>query len=314
MIKKEFGHRGEDNKMSDETVDQLQPESASRIGMWAVTKAILKHKVACMGVIIILLLVLMAIFAPFLAPYDPNKQNLYNVLEGPSRKHLLGTDDVGRDLLSRVIYGSRVSLAVGVVATAFASVIGVILGLIAGYKGGIVDMVIMRVTDTFMCIPGLILLLVMAAALGPGLHNIIIAISLIGWTGFARIIRGQVLMVRELPYVEASHAAGASGFRIMFRHLLPNSLAPIIVAATITIGGVIMLESSAAFLGIGVQPPTPSWGKELRIGYSYLEVVPLFSIAPGLLITLAVLAFNFLGDGMRDALDPRLRGQGKKIK
>jgi ABC-type dipeptide/oligopeptide/nickel transport system permease subunit len=154
----------------------------------------------------------------------------------------------------------------------------------------------------------------MAAAIGPGLHNIIIAISALGWTGFARIIRGQVLMVRELPYIEAANASGASGFRIMFRHLLPNSLAPIIVAATITLGGVIMLESAAAFLGLGVQPPTPSWGKELRIGYSYLEVVPLFSIAPGLMITLAILAFNFLGDGMRDALDPRLRGQGKKIK
>jgi ABC-type dipeptide/oligopeptide/nickel transport system permease subunit len=282
--------------------------------VWAVIKAILKHKVSCVGVVIIILLVLMAVFAPLLAPCDPNQQDLYHVLEGPSRKHLLGTDDVGRDLLSRVIYGSRISLLVGVASTTFAAVIGVILGLIAGYKGGIVDMVIMRITDTFMCIPGLILLLVMAAALGPGLHNIIIAISALGWTGFARIIRGQVLMVRELPYIEAANASGASGFRIMFRHLLPNSLAPIIVAATITLGGVIMLESAAAFLGLGVQPPTPSWGKELRIGYSYLEVVPLFSIAPGLMITLAILAFNFLGDGMRDALDPRLRGQGKKIK
>ena len=299
--------------MSDETIDQLQPQRASRIGVWAVMKAILKHKVSCVGVVIIILLSLMAIFAPLLAPHDPNEQDLYHVLENPSRKHLLGTDDVGRDLLSRVIYGSRISLLVGVAATIFAAVIGVILGLIAGYKGGMVDMVIMRITDTFMCIPGLILLLVMAAALGPGLHNIIIAISLIGWTGFARIIRGQVLMVRELPYIEAANAAGASGFRIMFRHLLPNSLAPIIVAGSITIGGVIMLESAAAFLGLGVQPPTPSWGKALRIGYSYLEVVPLFSIAPGLMITLAILAFNFLGDGLRDALDPRLRGQGKKI-
>ena len=300
--------------MSDGIIDQLHPRRTSRIGVWAVIKAILKHKVSCVGVVIIILLVLMAVFAPLLAPCDPNQQDLYHVLEGPSRKHLLGTDDVGRDLLSRVIYGSRISLLVGVASTTFAAVIGVILGLIAGYKGGIVDMVIMRITDTFMCIPGLILLLVMAAALGPGLHNIIIAISALGWTGFARIIRGQVLMVRELPYIEAANAAGASGFRIMFRHLLPNSLAPIIVAATITLGGVIMLESAAAFLGLGVQPPTPSWGKELRIGYSYLEVVPLFSIAPGLMITLAILAFNFLGDGMRDALDPRLRGQGKKIK
>lgn len=300
--------------MSDVTIDPLEPRRASRIGVWAILKAILKHKVSCVGIIIILLLSLMAVFAPLLAPHDPNEQDLYHVLEGPSRKHLLGTDDVGRDLLSRVIYGSRVSLLVGVAATTFSAVIGVLLGLIAGYKGGIVDMVIMRITDTFMCIPGLILLLVMAAALGPGLHNIIIAISLIGWTGFARIIRGQVLMVRELPYIEASNAAGASGFRIMFQHLLPNSLAPIIIAASITLGGVIMLESAAAFLGLGVQPPTPSWGKELRIGYSYLEIVPLFSIAPGLMITLAILAFNFLGDGMRDALDPRLRGQGKKIK
>jgi ABC-type dipeptide/oligopeptide/nickel transport system permease subunit len=300
--------------MSDGIIDQLHPRRASRIGVWAVIRAILKHKVSCVGVAIIILLVLMAVFAPLLAPCDPNQQDLYHVLEGPSRKHLLGTDDVGRDLLSRVIYGSRISLLVGVASTTFAAVIGVILGLIAGYKGGIVDMVIMRITDTFMCIPGLILLLVMAAALGPGLHNIIIAISALGWTGFARIIRGQVLMVRELPYIEAANASGASSFRIMFRHLLPNSLAPIIVAATITLGGVIMLESAAAFLGLGVQPPTPSWGKELRIGYSYLEVVPLFSIAPGLMITLAILAFNFLGDGMRDALDPRLRGQGKKIK
>jgi peptide/nickel transport system permease protein len=299
--------------MSDGITDQIQPQRASRIGVWAVTKAVLKHKVSCVGVVIIILLSLMAIFAPLLAPHDPHEQDLYHVLENPSRKHLLGTDDVGRDLLSRVIYGSRISLLVGVGATIFAAVIGVILGLIAGYKGGIVDMIIMRITDTFMCIPGLILLLVMAAALGPGLHNIIIAISLIGWTGFARIIRGQVLMVRELPYIEAANAAGASGFRIMFKHLLPNSLAPIIVAASITIGGVIMLESAAAFLGLGVQPPTPSWGKALRIGYSYLEVVPLFSIAPGLMITLAILAFNFLGDGLRDALDPRLRGQGKKI-
>jgi ABC-type dipeptide/oligopeptide/nickel transport system permease subunit len=256
----------------------------------------------------------MAIFAPLLAPYDPNEQNLYHVLEGPSRVHLLGTDDVGRDLLSRVIYGSRVSLLVGLLATACSAVIGVLIGLVAGYKGGLADMIIMRITDSFMAIPGLILVFVMAAALGPGIHNIIIAITALGWTGFARITRGQVLIVRELPYVEASHAAGASGLRIMFRHLLPNAMAPIIVTASLAVGWNIMLESGAAFLGLGVQPPTPSWGKALRIGYSYLEMVPLFSIAPGLMITLAVLAFNLLGDGLRDALDPRLRGEGKKIK
>jgi ABC-type dipeptide/oligopeptide/nickel transport system permease subunit len=266
-----------------------------------------------MGIVIILLLVLMAIFAPLLAPYDPNEQDLYHVLEGPTRAHLLGTDDVGRDLLSRVIYGTRISLFIGVTATVFSATIGVLIGLVAGYKGGLTDMIIMRITDTFMCIPGLVFLLVLAATLGAGIHNIIIAVTVLGWTAFARIIRGQVLVVRELPFIEASHAAGASELRIMFRHLLPNSIAPIIVTASLAVGFNIMLESAAAFFGLGVQPPTPSWGKALRVGYSYLEIVPLFSIAPGLMITLAILAFNLLGDGLRDALDPRLRGEGKKI-
>jgi peptide/nickel transport system permease protein len=300
--------------MPDTMLLPVEPYRTSQVGIWAVMRSVLAHKVGCAGLVILSFLLIMAVFAPLLAPHDPNEQDLYHVLEGPSKSHWLGTDDVGRDLLSRVIYGSRVSLLVGIVSTTFAAIIGVFLGLVAGYKGGIIDMIIMRITDTFMCIPGLILLLVMAAALGPGLHNIIISITAIGWTGFARIVRGQVLLIRELPYIEAAHVAGASGTRIMFKHLLPNSLAPVIVAASITIGGAIMLESAAAFLGLGVQPPTPSWGKALRVGYSYLELVPLFSLAPGLMITLAVMAFNFMGDGIRDALDPRLRGEGNEIK
>ena len=299
--------------MKDALLDQLEPRRTRKVGVWAVMRAVLRHKVSCMGVVIILLLVLMAIFAPLLAPYDPNEQDLYRVLEGPTRAHLLGTDDVGRDLLSRVIYGSRVSLFIGVTATVFSATIGILIGLVAGYKGGITDMIIMRITDTFMCIPGLVFLLVLAATMGAGIHNIIIAVTVLGWTAFARIIRGQVLVVRELPFVEAAHAAGASELRIMFRHLLPNSIAPIIVTASLAVGFNIMLESAAAFFGLGVQPPTPSWGKALRVGYSYLEIVPLFSIAPGLMITLAILAFNLLGDGLRDALDPRLRGEAKKI-
>ena len=299
--------------MKDALLDQLEPRRTRKVGVWAVMRAVLRHKVSCMGVVIILLLVLMAIFAPLLAPYDPNEQDLYRVLEGPTRAHLLGTDDVGRDLLSRVIYGSRVSLFIGVTATVFSATIGILIGLVAGYKGGLTDMIIMRITDTFMCIPGLVFLLVLAATLGAGIHNIIIAVTVLGWTAFARIIRGQVLVVRELPFVEAAHAAGASELRIMFRHLLPNSIAPIIVTASLAVGFNIMLESAAAFFGLGVQPPTPSWGKALRVGYSYLEIVPLFSIAPGLMITLAILAFNLLGDGLRDALDPRLRGEAKKI-
>jgi ABC-type dipeptide/oligopeptide/nickel transport system permease subunit len=300
--------------MSEKTQETIVPRRISRIGAKAIIRGIFKHRLSRAGIIIILLLFIMAAFAPLLSPYDPNEQDLYQVLTGPSATHWLGTDNVGRDLLSRVIYGSRISMTVGFAAVFFSLVIGTALGLLAGYRGGVVDMIIMRVVDTFMTIPFLVFVLVLAAALGPGLKNIVITLAVLGWTGFCRIMRGQVLVVRELPYVEAAKAAGASGLRIMLKHLFPNCLAPIIVAATISLGGFIMLESTMSFFGLGVEPPTPSWGKELRTGYSYLESVPFFSIAPGLLITLAVLAFNFLGDGLRDSLDPRLRGEGKKIK
>ena len=299
--------------MTDTIPSQIEPRRAPRVGFRAVLRALFKHKLSRVGIVFIILLVGMAALAPWLAPYDPNKQDLYHVLSGPSKEHWLGTDNVGRDLLSRIIYGARVSLMVGVLSTLLSATIGSLIGLVAGYRGGVVDMVVMRITDTFMCIPWLVFVLVLAAALGPGLKNIIIALGALGWTGFARIIRGQVLMVRELPYVEAARASGATGVRIMFKHLLPNSVAPIIVASSITLGLFIMVESAAAFFGLGAQPPTASWGKALRTGYAYLEIVPLFSIAPGAMITLAVLAFNFLGDGLRDALDPRLRGEGQKL-
>jgi peptide/nickel transport system permease protein len=300
--------------MSEKIEEDIEPRRISRIGAKAIIRGIFKHRLSRAGIIIISLLFIMAIFAPLLAPYDPNAQDLYQVLTGPSASHWLGTDNVGRDLLSRVIYGSRVSMTVGFLAVFLSVFIGSFLGLLAGYRGGIMDMIIMRVVDTFMCIPFLVFVLVLAAALGPGMKNIVITLAVLGWTGFCRIMRGQVLMVRELPYIEAARASGASGLRIMLKHLLPNCLAPIIVAATITLGAFIMLESTMSFFGLGVEPPTASWGKELRTAYSYLEMVPLFSIVPGLMITLAVLAFNFLGDGLRDSLDPRLRGEGKKIK
>ena len=298
--------------MSTTLTEQIEERRISQVGWRPLVQAILRHRLSVVGIIIIFTIAAMAIFAPFLAPYDPNKQNLYKVLKGPSQEHWLGTDNVGRDLLSRVIYGSRISMYVGIVATAISAILGILIGLIAGYRGGAIDNIIMRITDTFMCFPFLIFVLAMAAALGPGINNIIVSISLLGWTGFARIIRGQVLLVRELPYVEAARAVGMSKYRIMFKHVLPNSLAPVIVAASITIGAAILTESSTAFLGLGVEPPTASWGKELRVGYTYLQRVPLFSIAPGLMISLAVLAFNFLGDGLRDALDPRLRGEKKR--
>jgi len=284
-------------------------EAGALAGLRTLARVLAGHRLAVVGLLVVVAVTLMAVFAPLLAPYDPYKQNLYRVLQRPSAAHWLGTDNVGRDLLSRVIYGARVSLLVGFVATLVSAVAGVLIGLLAGYLGGAVDNVVMRVTDAFLCFPYLIFVLALAAALGPGVTNIIVAFCLLGWTGFARLVRGQVLLVRELPYVEAARAVGLGELRVMIRHVLPNTLAPVIVAASITIGLAILTESGTAFLGLGAEPPTASWGKELRIGYTYLERVPLFSLAPGAMITLTVLAFNFLGDGLRDALDPRLRGE-----
>ena len=272
-------------------------------------RAVLRHRLAMVGLVIIALLCAMAVLAPLLAPYSPYDQDLYAVLSPPSATHWLGTDNLGRDLLSRVIYGARASLLVGIVSTVLSSAIGVVAGLVAGFKGGAIDSIIMRVTDAFLCFPPLIFILVMAAALGPGIHNIILSFAVFGWTGFARIMRGQVLLVRELSFVEASRAAGVPPLRLMWRHVLPNALTPIIVAASITVGTAILVEAGVSFLGVGVQPPTASWGGELHVGFTYLQTVPLFSIAPGLMISLAVIAFNFIGDGLRDALDPRLKGR-----
>jgi ABC-type dipeptide/oligopeptide/nickel transport system permease subunit len=296
------------------SIDQRPGMEEQRTRTREIIRALTKHRVAVAGIVILLFLTATAVLAPFIAPCDPNEQDLYHVLKGPTKVHLLGTDDVGRDLLSRVIYGSRATLMMGILSTFFSAVIGVLIGIVAGYKGGFTDMIIMRITDTFMCVPQLVLMLVIVSALGPGMQSIVVSITILSWTWFARIVRGQVMIVRELPYVEAAHALGASGFRIMFKHLLPNVMAPIIITATIALGGNIMLESAVSFLGLGVQQPTPSWGNELRIGYSYLEIVPLFSLAPGLMITLAVLAFNFIGDGLRDALDPRLNQNNSMIK
>jgi len=186
----------------------------------------------------------------------------------------------------------------------------VVFGLVAGFKGGAIDAIIMRVTDAFLCFPPLIFILAISAALGPGLHNVMLSFALFGWTGFARITRGQVLLVRELPFIEAARSVGVPPHRVLMHHILPNILAPVLVAITITIGTAILVESGVSFLGLGVQPPTASWGKELRVGFTYLETAPLFSIAPGVMISLAIVSFNFVGDGLRDALDPRLRGLG----
>lgn len=260
------------------------------------------------GLVVLALMVAMALFAPLLAPYGPDEQDLAMSLTGPSAAHWLGTDQVGRDLVSRLIYGARVPLLVALVSTVLSGCIGVSIGLVAGFAGGWLDALTMRITDAFLCFPPLIFVLVMSAHLGPGIHNVILSFVLFGWTGFARITRGQVLVVRELQYIEAARAIGMSRARMVLRHVLPNVMTPIIVACSITAGSAILVEGGSSFLGIGVQPPTPSWGKELQVGFTYLESVPLFSLSSGLMITLAVVAFNFVGDGLRDLLDPRQRG------
>ena len=273
--------------------------------LWAVT--------ALAVAVVVLLVFVGALFAPFLAPYAPDAQPFDGLsLDGaplpPDARYWLGTDTLGRDLLSRLLYGTRVSLFVGIVCSLVSAFLGVLIGLFAGFRGGMTDAIVMRITDAFLCFPPLIFILAMSAALGPGLHNVMLSFALFGWTGFARIARGQVLLVRELPFIEAARSVGIRPARIMLRHVLPNILAPVLVAMTITIGTAILVESGVSFLGLGVQPPAASWGKELRVGFTYLEAAPLFSIAPGVMISLAIIAFNFVGDGLRDALDPRLRG------
>ena len=290
-------------------VAPVTPATTRNAGV-TLLRAVARHRLAKVGLGIIAVLCFIALFAPMLAPYSPYEQDLYRVLAGPSASHWLGTDNLGRDLLSRLLYGARVSLFVGIGSAALSALFGVAIGLFAGFTGGVSDAVIMRITDAFLCFPPLVFILAMSAALGPGLHNVMLSFALFGWTGFARITRGQVLQIREFPFIEAARAIGMSPYRIMRRHVLPNAVAPILIAITITVGTAILVESGVSFLGLGVQPPTASWGKELRIGFSYLETAPLFSLAPGLMITLAVVAFNFVGDGLRDALDPRLRGAG----
>lgn len=284
---------------------------ASRSPAWALFRAVVRHRLASVGLAIIAMLCFIAIFASILAPYSPYDQDLYRVLAPPSAIYWLGTDNLGRDLFSRILYGARVSLFVGIVSSALSALIGIAIGLFAGFKGGVVNSIIMRVTDAFLCFPPLIFILAMSAALGPGLQNVMLSFALFGWTGFARITRGQVLLVRELPFIEAARSVGVPSMRIMVRHILPNIAAPLLVAITITIGTAILVESGVSFLGLGVQPPTASWGKELRVGFTYLEAAPLFSIAPGVMISLAIISFNFVGDGLRDALDPRLRGANR---
>ncbi len=263
----------------------------------------LKNKLALVGAVIVVGLIFLAIFADFIAPYDPLAQNIILKLKPPSSVHWFGQDPLGRDILSRMIYGSRISLKVGIATVSISLTLGLIIGSISGYYGGLVDELFMRIVDILMAFPGILLAIAMVAVLGPDLNHVILALCLIGWVGYARLVRGQVLSVRELDYVTAAQALGASSVRVIALHIIPNLIAPVIVEATFGMAGAILAEASLSFLGLGVQPPTPSWGAMLNEGRQYLLLAPHTTTFPGIAIMLVVLGFNFLGDGLRDYLD-----------
>jgi peptide/nickel transport system permease protein len=259
---------------------------------------------ARVGAAIVLMAVLAALVGPMLVPYDPAAQELALRLSGPTGFHWFGLDELGRDILARVMAGGRVSLLVGLVVVSVSATVGVCLGAIAGYFGGYVDEIISRVIDILLAFPGLLLAIALVAVLGPSLANAILALTLIGWVGYARLVRGQVLRAREFEYVQAARALGAPPFRILTRHVIPSTLPAVTVQATLGMGGAILSEAALSFLGLGVQPPTPSWGTMLSYGKAHLLDAPHLTVFPGLAIAILVLGFNFLGDGLRDALDP----------
>jgi peptide/nickel transport system permease protein len=271
-------------------------------------RVFIQRKLVMIGLVILLLLVIAAVFAPWLAPYDPYRGEMRDALSQPSWKYLLGTDIQGRDTLSRLIYGARTVLIVGFITVGVASTVGVMLGIAAGYYGGITNVVIMRFMDALMGFPMMLLALILAAVLGGGIQNVIIALSVASVPGYARVIHGLTLSIKENDYILAQESMGSSDWRIMFLHILPNSLPPMIVLITLQLGSIILAEAGLSFLGIGIKPPGAAWGAMVSDGYGYLLTNPALSFAPGFAIMLVVFAFNLVGDGLRDALDPRLRG------
>lgn len=267
-----------------------------------------KSKSAFFGGIIVVLVVICAVFAPFLSTHDPYEMNMSNGLLKPGEGgHFLGTDQYGRDLFTRLIYGARVSLEVGITSVLISMVIGVTLGLIAGYYGGLIDTIIMRIVDIFLSFPVVLLAIALVASLGPGIGNVIIALGLVYWTNYARVVRANVLSIKEEEYIQAAKTIGSSDFRIIFFNILPNSIAPIIVIATLGLGVAIVAEATLSFLGLGIQPPEASWGWTLAFGMKYIRESFHLSLYPGIAIMITVLGFNLLGDGIRDLTDTKLK-------
>ncbi len=268
-----------------------------------------RNRLALGGLLVILITFLVAGFAPILAPYDPGKTDVSLKLKPPSTRHYLGTDQLGRDVFSRMLYGSRVSLSVGFVAVAISILIGILVGALAGYYGGWVDSLLMRFVDVMLCFPSFFLILTVVALLGPSLFKVMVVIGITSWMGTSRFVRAEFLTLRERDFVQAARALGVRDRRIIFRHILPNALAPVFVTATLDVATAILVEAGLSFLGFGVQPPAPSWGNILTEGRIYIFDAWWLTVFPGLAILITVLSFNLLGEGLRDALDPRLRGR-----
>jgi peptide/nickel transport system permease protein len=275
-------------------------------------KGFRRNKLAVAGGIIVAALFLVAVLAPLIAPYNPDNIDRRHILEAPQAGHLFGTDDLGRDVLSRMIFGSRISLAVGFVAVGIATLIGMIIGALAGYYGGWTDTIAMRFIDIMLSIPTFFLILAVIAFIGPSIWNIMIIIGLTSWMGVARLVRAEFLSLKEREFVLAARAVGASDLRIIFMHVMINSMAPVLVSAILGVAGAVLIESALSFLGIGVQPPTPSWGNILTLGKDNIEIAWWLSVFPGLAILITVLGYNLLGEGIRDSIDPRLWERERK--
>lgn len=288
------------------TLDTMKRETPFQ----RIFRQLLRNRRAVVGAILLLLIIGLAVFAPYVTKYDPAKQNMRNRLQPPSKEHILGTDQFGRDIYSRVVYGARLSLRVGFLSISLALVVGSALGLIAGYYGGILDNIIMRFIDILLALPGFLLALSIVAALGPGLENVILAIGVSYIPSFARMTRSSVLAIRELDYVDAAEALGARDLRIILGHIVPNAVNPIIVMTTLSLAGAILSAAGLSFLGMGAQPPTPEWGSMIATSRPFIRVSHWAVTIPGLAIFITVMSLNLVGDGLRDALDPRLKNVG----
>ena len=286
----------------DPVTASATPAAVHRPSVW---RRLLRHPSAVVGGVIVVVVVLAAVVAPLLTPYEVDARNIRARFAPPTAEHLLGTDNFGRDTLTRLLFGARVSLQVAVLAVGIAAVIGVLLGSLAGYLGGMADQIIMRVVDVFLAFPPILLALLLVAAVGTGVGSVTVALGLIYWTAYARVIRAGILALKTEDFVEANRALGAPWYRTLFGHVLPNAFSPIIVVASVGLGAAVTAEAALSFLGLGIQPPVPSWGSILNVGLQFLRQTPYLSTFPGLAIMVTVLGFNLLGDGLRDVLDPR---------